>query len=81
MVDVARGIRDQLGVVVSGRASCCAGLSWLDLQFAGASVSLTGSMPGLMFCVWSVYILGAAKRFLLFIGLVDIITSGGTAPL
>ena len=81
MLDLTRGICGQLGVVASGRVSCCAGLSHLDCWFAKASVSITGSMPRLLFCVWRMCVLGAAKRFLLFIGLLDVMTSGGVATL
>ena len=81
MLDLATGIYDRLGVVYSGRVSCCSGLSRLDPWFTGASVLITGSMPGLLFHVWRICVLGAAKRFLLFIGLVDVVTSGGSSTL
>ena len=81
MFNMARGIWDQLDVVASSCIFCCAGLSWLDIRYVGASVSITGSMPGLLFRVWHMYVLGAAKRLLLFIGLVNVVTSGGSAIL
>ena len=81
MLDLARDIYDQLCIAASGCVSCCVGLSRFDLWFAEASVSITGSMQGLLLYMWYVCVLGAAMRFLLFIGLVDAVTIGDLAML
>ena len=60
----------------SGLGSCNSGPSWLDLRYAGASISMGGIMSGLLFHVWHMCVLEAVKRFLLFAGLVDVVTSG-----
>ena len=81
MLGVASGILDQLGVVASGVVSTISGLSRLDLRLDGASVSMGGSIPGLLFRVWRECVLGADSLSFLFIGMVDVVTNGGVATL
>jgi hypothetical protein len=76
MLGGANRIHNKLGAVASGLDSCNTGLIVFDLHCAWASVSLGGSISGSLFYVWRICVLEAAKKSLVFAGLVDGVTSG-----